>query len=112
MKMDIAVAEMPEGDCFGARPVRLDPGHGGGNELGHPLYRDRDIVLDCRTLGSLGRGNLIPDSPERFRLCFIGGNGRILNQPRLERSGERIFRQFPKRAVRSAFCHQFDQRVP
>ena len=64
VEMDVPVAEMAEGDRFGARPCSFEQRHGLFDEFGHVLDSDRDVVLHRGALRALCRRDFVAQLPE------------------------------------------------
>src|SRR3546814_20284480 len=91
MVMDVAVAEMAEGQ-------RADAGEGGGeaarilgNEARHQVHRDADIVLERRAVGALRLRNRIAPAPEGLATRLVLGTDHVADQRGFASRGKYAF---------------------
>ena len=92
--MDVAVAEMAEGDHARARRERFDRGGRLPDQSRHEADLDRDVMLDRRAFLALRLGQALAQLPERRPLVERGGNRGVLNDVLLERRLERACEGF------------------
>ena len=87
--MDIAVAEVAEGDHAGARLEGLDRGRRLPDQGRHESDRNGHVVLDRAAFLALRVGQAFAQLPEVGALLERGGDRSVLNDALLERRFER-----------------------
>ena len=100
VEMDVAVAEMAEGDDARAGREGFDRGRRLLDQGGHEADRDRDVVLDRGALLALRLGQALAQTPKRRPLIERGGDRGVLNDVLIERRLESARQGFVEPARR------------
>src|SRR5262249_21008484 len=109
--MDVAVADVTEGEGTYAGQLGGDGGGRAGDEVGDATDRHRDIVLDAAALIFLAFDHGLADAPELARLRRAGGNDAVFYQV----AGQRLRQELLERAAQPAIAltrRYFEQRIP
>src|SRR5438309_3162848 len=85
VEVDIAVAEMAEGDGARAGIACLDGACRLDDEFGHRRDRHRDVVLEARPLPALRFRDRVAQLPQRLRLRLAGGKEGVRRLAILQR---------------------------
>src|SRR3954463_10540912 len=91
--MEIAVAEMAEGDDPRAWKCAADLGRGLVHESRKARNRDRDVMLERWAFEPLGLGDRLADAPQPLRRRLRRGEHRIRREPAFQRVAKRRRKQ-------------------
>jgi len=112
VEMDVAVAQVPEGDRLGPGPVGLDLRHGRLDEIGHALDRHRDVVLNSLAASAFGGRDRLAQQPEGLGLGFVRSDGRVADQISLEGVGHDRLAALAQPLGRGGVGDDLDQCMP
>ncbi len=87
--VQVAVAQVPEGDVARAGHDGLERGVGGGDEVGQRRQRHRDVVLDVEAFDALRERDRLAQLPQRARLQLVARDGDVDRLATLDRRHQR-----------------------
>jgi len=110
VEVDVAVADMAEGDRPDAGQPLVDQQGGAVDELGHAADGHRDIMLD-RARINLRFDDRFAYALQLFGLCSARGDDPVADQTLLERRAEQSLQQ-PADAALAFARRQFEEHIP
>ena len=109
--VQVAVAQVAEGDRAHAGPARAQRRIRAGHELGNRRHRQPDVVLDVEPLGRLRRRHRLAQLPHRARLRQRLRHRRVADHARVQRARQQRLEQALRMGLALA-VGEFQQHRP